>query len=244
MTNEESIVGYFGKIPSKGDFLTQLLPRNFTDPWDAWLREVLAHGKSVLGDNWMEYYLTAPLYHYALSSGVCGNQNWLGVMMPSVDSVGRYFPMTICKSFSSSSNPLDLIESEKKWLENAEKLLLFCLDENFSRAELDHQLSQLQVEDSDETTITLKKATMNRFEDSAWNFPVHEKENVSVIYPELVNSMLSTFYTSYSVWRTQGSDNLPPSFMVSEGLPPYKSVTAFIDGQWNKWGWSNEQFIR
>ena len=109
MKEDESIVGYYGKIPSKGDFITQLLPRSFVDPWDIWLREALATSKAQLGDNWAEYYLTTPLYRYALSSGICGNQTWIGVMMVSMDSVGRYFPMTICKSFAGSSNPFSLL---------------------------------------------------------------------------------------------------------------------------------------
>jgi len=244
VTDDETIVGYYGKIPSKGDFITKLLPRSFTDPWDTWLREVIAHTKSELGENWMEYYLTTPIYHYALSSGLCGNPVWLGVMMPSVDSVGRYFPMTICKSFSVTSNPLSLIEKNKQWLVKAEDLLLSCLDENFSQSEFDKQLSLLASEESNESTITLKKSSMNRYQDSAWNFPVHENENLAVVYPELVNSMLKTFYSSFSVWHTSGSDQINSGFVITEGFPPQKSMTAFMDGQWEKRGWSDEQIIR
>ena len=245
MTEEESIVGYYGKIPSKGDFIMNAVSMDFTDPWDSWLRGVLAHSKSVLGDNWMELYLTAPVYHYALSSGVCGNPSWLGVMMPSVDSVGRYFPMTICKSFPHNSNALELIEVEKTWLQSAEKLLLTCLEDDFSLQDFESELSKMnENDDNDDATITLKKSNMNRFEDSSWSFPVHEQEPTSVIYSELINSMLNSFYSTYSVWRTSGSDNFSSSFVISEGLPPYKSFTAFIDGKWSDWGWSDEQIIR
>lgn len=243
MTEDRSIVGYYGKIPSKGDFLTQSLPRSFVDPWDMWLRDALANSKMRLGDDWMEYYLTTPLYQYALSPGVCGNQVWLGVMMASVDSVGRYFPMTICKSFSEASNPLILLESNREWFEVAQALLLSCLDDDFSLSDFEEKLSQLGADDND-STITLKKTSMNRFKDSAWNFPVHEKERLGVVYPELVNSMLTTFYLSYSLWRTYGSDVIAPGFVISEGLPPHDSITAFMDGQWEKWGWTHEQIIR
>lgn len=243
MTEDKTIVGYYGKIPSKGDFITGSLPRNFIDPWDMWLRDSLAHSKAMLGDSWMECYLTTPLYHYALSSGVCGNQVWLGVMMPSVDSVGRYFPMTICQSFSADSNSLYLVDNNKEWFAKAETLLLSCLDDNFSLTDFENSLSQLNADNS-ESTITLKTTRMNRYQDSAWNFPVHEKESLSVIYPELVNSMLNIFYSSYSIWRTYGSDQIAPGFVISEGLPPHESATAFMDGQWKKWGWSDEQIIR
>ena len=240
---EELILGYFGKIPSKGDFITNSLSMEFTDPWDVWLREVLAHSKSLLGNDWMELYLTAPVYQFSLSSGVCGNPTWLGVFMPSIDSVGRYFPMTICQSFPAASNPIGLLEGEKEWLKNAEQLLLSCLDENFSLAEFESGLSELKNDD-DDSTITLKKSKMHRFEDSAWAFPVHEKESSAVVYPELLNSMLITFYSTYSVWRTNGSDNVPSNLVISEGLPAYKSCTAFFDGKFGEWGWTDEQIIR
>lgn len=243
VTEDRSIVGYYGKIPSKGDFVTQSLPRSFVDPWDMWLRDALANSKMKLGDDWMECYLTTPLYQYVLSPGVCGNQIWLGVMMASVDSVGRYFPMTICKSFSDTSNPLILLESNSEWLEAAQTLLLSCLEDDFLLPDFEEQLSQLDADDND-STITLKKTSMNRFQDSAWNFPVHEKERLGVVYPELVNSMLTTFYSSYSLWRTYGSDLISPGFVISEGLPPHDSITAFMDGQWEKWGWTHEQIIR
>ena len=245
MTEEESIVGYYGKIPSKGDFVMNAVSMNFTDPWDSWLRNVLANSKSILGDRWMEIYLTAPVYHYALSSGVCGLPTWLGVMMPSVDSVGRYFPMTICKSFPHDSNALELIEDEKNWLKITEKLLLTCLEDDFSLDDFESELYKLkQNKDSNEDTITLKKSTMHRFEDISWCFPVHELERSSVINSELINSMLKTFYSTYSVWRTSGSDNVESSLAISEGLPPYKSFTAFMDGKWSERGWSDEQIIR
>lgn len=241
---EQSVIGYFGKIPSKGDFITCSLSMDFTEPWDVWLRGVLAHTKSVLSDSWMELYLTSPVYHFSLSSGVCGNSTWLGVFMPSVDSVGRYFPMTICQSFPSHSNPLDLLTKEKKWLQDAENLLLTCLEDDFSLDNFESDLMKTKAVDNSDTTITLKKAKMYRFDDSVWGFPVHENEASSVVYPELLNSMLGTFFSTYSIWRTNGSDNVPSNLVVSEGLPPYKSCPAFIDGKWNEWGWSDEQIIR
>jgi len=85
---------------------------------------------------------------------------------------------------------------------------------------------------------------MHRFDDKAWAFPVHENEAVDVVYSELLNSMLGTFYSSYSIWRTNGADNLPSNIVISEGLPAYVSCTAFFDGKFSEWGWTDEQIIR
>ena len=34
--------GLFGKLPSRGDFVRENLPRDFTDAWDAWWERSLA----------------------------------------------------------------------------------------------------------------------------------------------------------------------------------------------------------
>ena len=87
--------GFFGKIPSHGDFVARRLPPGFTGPWDAWLQAGMADSQARLGDAWLAVYLNSPIWRFALGAGVCGPQACYGVMMPSVDRVGRYFPFTI-----------------------------------------------------------------------------------------------------------------------------------------------------
>ncbi|MYM35750.1 type VI secretion system-associated protein TagF [Duganella sp. FT94W] len=87
--------GFFGKIPSHGDFVARRLPPTFTGPWDAWLQAGMADSRARLGDAWLPVYLDSPIWRFALGAGVCGPQACYGVMMPSVDRVGRYFPFTI-----------------------------------------------------------------------------------------------------------------------------------------------------
>ncbi len=42
-------VGFFGKLPARGDFVRQGLPRSFTDTWDAWVAGALAGSRDRLG---------------------------------------------------------------------------------------------------------------------------------------------------------------------------------------------------
>ena len=50
--------GFFGKLPSRGDFVTRRLPQGFVAGWDGWLREVLAASRAELDADWLEVYLT------------------------------------------------------------------------------------------------------------------------------------------------------------------------------------------
>ncbi len=60
-------VGFYGKLPSHGDFLRRRASDAFVDAWDAWLQECLAASRSALGERWLDVYLTSPAWRF-----VCG----------------------------------------------------------------------------------------------------------------------------------------------------------------------------
>lgn len=87
--------GAYGKMPSLGDFFRINLPRSFVEPWDAWLQKSLAASQSALGAAWEEAYMSAPIWRFSLPRNVAGAAPMLGVLMVSVDKVGRKFPLTL-----------------------------------------------------------------------------------------------------------------------------------------------------
>ena len=64
--------GFFGKVPARGDFVRRTLPAAFVTPWDQWLQAGIAGSKEVLGDAWLEVYLTSPVWRFALSARLAG----------------------------------------------------------------------------------------------------------------------------------------------------------------------------
>ena len=87
--------GFYGKLPSEGDFVTRRLPWEFTSAWDDWLQQGMQASRAALGERWLELYLSAPIWRFQLAPGVCGPLGWRGVFFASVDRVGRYFPLTL-----------------------------------------------------------------------------------------------------------------------------------------------------
>ena len=102
------LAGYFGKMPARGDFVSGSLGREFVDPWDDWIQASIEQSRDRLGEQWLDVYLTSPLWCFALSPSICGNHAWGGVLMPSVDAVGRYFPLTIAAPLSPETNIVTL----------------------------------------------------------------------------------------------------------------------------------------
>lgn len=90
--------GWYGKLPALGDFGHRRLPADFVSRCDDWLARGMQASRAQLGEPWLQTYLHAPLWRFAWAPGVVGPDWWMGVMMPSVDAVGRYFPLLLAQA--------------------------------------------------------------------------------------------------------------------------------------------------
>ncbi|WP_198378820.1 type VI secretion system-associated protein TagF, partial [Neoroseomonas rubea] len=95
MPDPRPLTGLYGKVPAHGDFVRRGLPSSFVGPWDAWLQEAVAAARDALGPRWAEAWDAAPPWRFALPAGACGPDAVAGVMLPSADTVGRRFPVTL-----------------------------------------------------------------------------------------------------------------------------------------------------
>jgi type VI secretion system protein ImpM len=98
-------IGFHGKIPARGDFVHAGLPRTFTDPWDEWMQRMVGASRSVLGQAWLPAWLEAAIWRFALTPGTCGPHAVIGLWMPSVDRIGRYFPLTLAAVARDADTP-------------------------------------------------------------------------------------------------------------------------------------------
>lgn len=96
-----ALPGWYGKLPGMGDFAHRRLPESFRSVWDTWLQHGLARLRDRHAD-WTERYLEAPVWCFALGPQLVGERAWIGVLMPSVDGVGRYFPFTLAVELEAS----------------------------------------------------------------------------------------------------------------------------------------------
>jgi type VI secretion system protein ImpM len=89
------VAGLYGKLPAHADFVARQLPPRFIAPWHAWLCEGLATAEAELGEDWAEAWALAPAWRFALPASACGPWPVSGVLLPSVDALGRRFPLTL-----------------------------------------------------------------------------------------------------------------------------------------------------
>ncbi len=130
-------IGFHGKAPAYGDFVTRDVPSPFLNVWDAMLQTLMRSAQTALGVQWREAFLDAPVWHFGLGEGVAAPQRVWGVLIPSVDRVGRYFPFTILASATANGRALDA------WAPQAETLALGALEDAFTADALAAGLARL-----------------------------------------------------------------------------------------------------
>ena len=134
--------GAFGKMPALGDFFRLRVAQDFVTVWDAWLQEVLLTSRDLLGDRYDDCYMTAPVWHFVLGPGLAGAQGVMGVIMPSVDRVGRQFPLTLVGP-SGPGAPLHILAYQMQAFATLENLALAALGDDMTRDSLSDALANV-----------------------------------------------------------------------------------------------------
>lgn len=133
------MLALFGKLPARRDFIARNVPNTVLEQLEPWLQEAMAQSKASLGTGFMEAYLNAPLWRFWWSRGLAG-AGLAGALMPSVDRVGRYFPLL---AFAIAPARCDFAvpsPDDAAWYETLELALLSALSDE---ATLDGLLDRL-----------------------------------------------------------------------------------------------------
>lgn len=222
-------LGFFGKLPARGDFVTRRLTRDFTDPWDAWLQDAIAMSAQQLGAEWLDTYLTAPIWRFLLSSGICGQGPMLGVMMPSVDRVGRYFPLTLAVTVADCAAPAKAMLTAGAWFDEVEQLALSALEDDADLDRIDQQAEAVAPPSAEQPGAASYRT------DRAVSVELGEGGVDAAA--GAIDGVLGLLAARYTLWWTSGSARCKPALVFSESLPSVERFAALLDGRWEQWGW-------
>ncbi len=232
--HNEGEPGFYGKLPSKGDFVTRRLPQRFVEVWDTWLQNGLQTSQESLGEDWLSIYMTSPIWRFALSAGVGGPRVMTGVLMPSVDRVGRYFPLTLTVELEGCRSIAGLPKQASAWYAQAEDAALTALEEGSDFEDVDARIQALGMPDHRGTGMPLLDREAG---ESGLRIAVDPSDGFAPDPTTLLDHFLRESYPRYCFWWTAGSEKVVPSMLVSAGLPSMGAFVAFLDGQWRESGW-------
>lgn len=91
-SGSELTFGFYGKVPAVGDFVSREISAPQVECIDEWFKAGLAYIQSERSD-WLDNYLVAPVWSFFMPAGCWGESALCGALMPSVDRVGRYYPL-------------------------------------------------------------------------------------------------------------------------------------------------------
>ncbi len=198
--------GFYGKVPDFGDFLSRRLPASFIDVWDPWLRLLLQSSRAELGDAWLAAWLAAPVWHFGLGPGFLGDGQAWGVLIPSVDRVGRHFPFTIVGPASEGGQNL------QDWVLAAEPLALSALDDGFFPDALEQALAD----------VGPPRSRAPGAGPASLALPENPGD-----WPEAVDTAPGPA-AGETLWWTRGAPAVPPRVLRCAGLPPAEMARSMI----------------
>lgn len=141
------IPGWYGKLPTLGDFASRRLEADFIEPWDLWLGEALQAQRSAYGEAWLDAYMETPPWRFLLSPGALRGVRpelaFAGVLVPSVDRVGRHFPLTLVASLARMPDLAAGFDALLAWLHRLEDTALDALQGEWTIEELEDALADM-----------------------------------------------------------------------------------------------------
>jgi type VI secretion system protein ImpM len=217
-----AVPGWYGKLPALGDFVGRRLPPEFVRPWDTWLQERMGTTRATLGDAWLDCYLTAPIWRFVLLPGLVGESGWAGVLMPSVDRVGRHFPLTVAVALPSVGAAARIVFDGEPWLAGLEEAALAALEVTRGPDDLDAALA--------EHSLPLEESKFTGTAGSRWALPSPEA------FGPLARTEALRAWSGRAGWRglwwTRGRMDGEPLALASGGLPRADEFGWLIQARW------------
>jgi type VI secretion system protein ImpM len=157
-----------------------------------------------------------------LQPDVCGRQGMAGLLMVSVDTVGRYFPLTIAAvSVTTLAAALGGAESQP-WFARAEAIALEVLADH---ATYEGFLDAIQ-------SLTPVNASAASSPDA--RYEAREAPDLTAALLAMTGESAGSDGT---LWWSEGGSGLRPMALSCSGLPEPDRAIAFFDGEWARRGW-------
>lgn len=208
-------VGFYGKLASRGDFVSRGLPQTFIQPWDQWLAAGIQASQQALGERWLQAYLVSPLWRFVLAPGVCGPDALVGVLMPSIDRVGRYFPLTVAQVLAPGDSVAGVVSAADEWFEEVEAALLATLEADATFEGFEAALQPFRG-----ARPLLQRARA-----------IGELQRLDATTPlGRAAALAECACEGMSLWWGQGSERIAPGLMRCQGLPRSEQFAAFLLG--------------
>ncbi|WP_288431297.1 type VI secretion system-associated protein TagF [uncultured Agrobacterium sp.] len=142
---ESDRIGFFGKIPSHGDFISEGLDRELVGTLDEWLRAGLHACADQFAGRWSSVFSSSPPRRFIIERGVWGNAAYTGVLLPSKDRVGRKYPLVVLAQLNSFRQHPKMLYLDETWFMAAEALAETSMAGDFEMSRFTSAIRRLRL---------------------------------------------------------------------------------------------------
>ncbi|MHC2336556.1 type VI secretion system-associated protein TagF [Bradyrhizobium sp. USDA 4454] len=218
--------GLFGKIGAKRDFIAIATPRSFLEAWEPWVQASISASRHQLGPAWQQAFLTAPVWRFWLGAAICGTAV-TGAIMPSLDGVGRYYPLTLhAVTDADAALPPPHIDSQDEWFGQVETFLLSTLDRAATFEQISDALDRL-VPPRLRTSATDGRSIVSLGDGALGMVPAGDEFSASFGTLCGANPQI---YAAASFWWTAGGEGFSPIALCCRGLPDPFHYSTLLTG--------------
>lgn len=223
-------VGFFGKLPSYGDFVQRNASPELVESWDNWLIQSIDTSQSQLKENWRELYFTSPIWRFTLQQGVISDNTISGLMMPSVDASGRNYPFFVFCELSNAHNVLSVSAALEPLHIRAEALIIELL--NKVRPDLDEvaELLSRHYAKFRPSPKLSQAAESTQLRTDLFKHSSVTPVNTSDIHHAFCAALLAEKSLAISIWAHSGSENFNYMQRYFKGLPPVDAFASLLLG--------------
>ncbi len=224
--------GWYGKLSSQGDFASRRLPDAWLRTVDDWLCAAISASRVQLGARWQALYLNAPVWRFAFAPGVVDTQWWFGVLMPSCDNVGRYFPLVVAQSRSQAPGGREGLAHLDAWWGWVARAALSTLAEGSTVVTFEAELQAGPLWPEPDAATT--RAAFDPGSVSGGHGVLPGRKGVEkVVSPRVAGRQTQSAPLSFW-WASGAAGRLDPEVLGSpytaSGLPPVDAFTRMLDG--------------
>ena len=183
----------------------------------------------------------------ALCAG-CGRVwrgTYIGILVPSVDRVGRYFPLTVVARLEPEDCLLAVACASRGWFEAAEHLVLDALDaEALDFDTFDEQIALLR--ERLDTASAAEAAQALRLLENAppqggrWQMPLASAASLQNVVNAYAQREVGRLLAPLAIWWTGRLQHAGGELaMLAGGLPEPAGFVGMLTGDWSGTDWAS-----
>lgn len=227
LSDSREAPGWYGKLMPLGDFAQRRLPVEFVQGCDRWLSGVMQTSRDQLAERWLDVYLTAPVLRFAWAPGVIDAAAWwFGVLMPSCDQVGRYFPLLIAQRRLRA--PVDRIALDhlEAWFDHLAQAAVDTLNEGAQLEVFDDALNMAPPWSTHgaPSNVTLRPGP------SGATYEIDSHAHLNEALHAMASQDLLARFAGCSLWWRRAEAQSPSAVTVFRGLPDGAGFAALLEG--------------